>query len=530
MTRATIAAREEEIAIAKQQISALQTKIASIQDDIAAKKAFIAPIRRLPFEILGEIVAVCATRDASPQVLRTLSSICRTWRDATLRTPKAWTRIIIDTQKYYADHRTRLHTVRDLQEWLDRSGTCTKDLDLSLTYATADDRKLLLSLVQQHAHELRSLRLDQGQRTDCDIYYQPMPCLEALDLLHDLRNDAKTQSTLILRAGRLRLLRLRSIHAKLPQSTEDQLEYLELAHSSTDELFWHASLSSLKYLSVEEFRADTLAPSNELALPQLKSLELRFDTNFDRVLIPDIATAVFANLRMPKLETLCLRLDGRQPSKKDVAVMLRALLSGSNPPLRTMQLKNLCTSDTETINILDQLPDLEYLALLDLKISDKVIDALVTPKRAGWLCPKLARIHIATHESKSNKFVVSQNGMQGLAVARDDAVRASAARGEEPPVAELVGVRNGRSVLVRQGTDMRWEHVGHDHDTKGIRRAGGFPSPQRRSFSTSTFDFVAMEYCTRQFSNSLPASSICIGLRKYCDPRPRRRAVDLGAV
>ncbi|KZV94134.1 hypothetical protein EXIGLDRAFT_590350, partial [Exidia glandulosa HHB12029] len=73
------------------QIEALHASISRVRVDIAEKKALIAPVRRLPFDILAEIIVAAATAPtADVRQLRTLASVCRSWRDATLRTPRAW--------------------------------------------------------------------------------------------------------------------------------------------------------------------------------------------------------------------------------------------------------------------------------------------------------------------------------------------------------------------------------------------------------------------------------------------------------
>ncbi|KZV94112.1 hypothetical protein EXIGLDRAFT_612082, partial [Exidia glandulosa HHB12029] len=96
--RTVIRGRREELAGLHAQISAFQRQIDAlrinceqVEGEIAAAEQVIAPVRRLPDEIIGEVVTLCALDDeADAQVLRTLSSICKLWRDVTLSTPRAW--------------------------------------------------------------------------------------------------------------------------------------------------------------------------------------------------------------------------------------------------------------------------------------------------------------------------------------------------------------------------------------------------------------------------------------------------------
>ncbi|EJD35995.1 hypothetical protein AURDEDRAFT_117184, partial [Auricularia subglabra TFB-10046 SS5] len=134
----------EQIRQHEAHISALRSKIGKIHEAIAANEAYIAPVRRLPFEVLGEVVTLVATDPHAPaQVLRDLASICQTWRKATLRTPRAWTKVDIqvpsgrlfrlgddDRDNHTRGPREKLRTLRDVQEWYDRSGCCKKDVSV----------------------------------------------------------------------------------------------------------------------------------------------------------------------------------------------------------------------------------------------------------------------------------------------------------------------------------------------------------------------------------------------------------------
>ncbi|KZV83159.1 hypothetical protein EXIGLDRAFT_626069, partial [Exidia glandulosa HHB12029] len=94
-TRARIAAQRVEIEGLEAQAARLREKANAVRHEMAANEAYIAPIRRLPFDVLAQIFVLCATAlGASPQVLRTLSSVCRKWRDVTLATPRAWSKVV----------------------------------------------------------------------------------------------------------------------------------------------------------------------------------------------------------------------------------------------------------------------------------------------------------------------------------------------------------------------------------------------------------------------------------------------------
>lgn len=155
------------------------------------------PVLRLPLEILGEISALCVSDpNADVQLLRTLSSICTAWRVATLRTPKAWSSIVFRYPRggVCPVPRNFLCTFQDVQEWFERSGSCSKDVaircfrGMPLTQQTA-----LAELVSAHAPEMRSLSIRFAASDNDEAlllrrsFRTPMLSLQVLDITGFLR-------------------------------------------------------------------------------------------------------------------------------------------------------------------------------------------------------------------------------------------------------------------------------------------------------------------------------------------------------
>ncbi|EJD35992.1 hypothetical protein AURDEDRAFT_174912 [Auricularia subglabra TFB-10046 SS5] len=194
-----IASAERQIQEYEARIAALRSEIATIQNEIASSESYLAPVRRLPIDILGEIVTVCATDPEAPvQVLRALASISRKWREATLRTPNAWTKITVQRLpakfRQEGGPRQKLCTPRDVKEWLSRSGTCKKDVSLDweedslygdLEDETEDDNHselaAIFSLLRSRASEIRSFT-SNGYWDDEALPLQSMSSLQALDV------------------------------------------------------------------------------------------------------------------------------------------------------------------------------------------------------------------------------------------------------------------------------------------------------------------------------------------------------------
>ncbi|KZW00329.1 hypothetical protein EXIGLDRAFT_721864 [Exidia glandulosa HHB12029] len=478
----SIAARENDIVVKERQIQELEDQIAShretitsIRADIAAKRNYLAPIRRLPFEILGEIVTYCTTdKDAAVQVLRDMASICRTWRDATLRTPKAWSKITFSPRSHYAHHnvphprpgcRMHLETARDLNEWFDRSGTCRKDVCILLTpYASRDDvaRDVasLSDFIARHATQIRSYKVAGhsygGSWDDVDLvaplFAPQFPNLHSLTLSSIYYSSTQlaldqTKSGIIARTPSLRHLRLASEYdvGELSGLSRRQLESIIInGRTNADGLFRTQRFDALRHLSLSTFNP-TLAASNtshQLLLPQLHTLHLSI-TIYDEGAIDSSFLDYF---RAPRLEVAVLYLGGHKITKKETGCLLRPLADISES-LRTLYLNGFGLTDTELISRLAQLTTVERLAITDTRLSDKVIDALATPKnkrlRDGWLMPKLSDIMISCLKSSSAKFTVSRDALRDLAVARRSAVDKALSKHKDPPVSVLANVAIG---------------------------------------------------------------------------------------
>ncbi|KIM29288.1 hypothetical protein M408DRAFT_68186, partial [Serendipita vermifera MAFF 305830] len=72
-------------------INDARQRISALKEGIAIRRAWIAPIRKLPVEILSEIFVHCRTVSWLAPVK--ISEVCRLWRQVVLSTPRAWTSI-----------------------------------------------------------------------------------------------------------------------------------------------------------------------------------------------------------------------------------------------------------------------------------------------------------------------------------------------------------------------------------------------------------------------------------------------------
>src|SRR5450432_4128335 len=80
---------KKEILSMELQIVDASLKIEALRKSVTERKAWIAPIRKLPHEVLSHIfVEVSMVNWKAPLILQ---SVSRRWRDVVVGSPRAWT-------------------------------------------------------------------------------------------------------------------------------------------------------------------------------------------------------------------------------------------------------------------------------------------------------------------------------------------------------------------------------------------------------------------------------------------------------
>ncbi|KZW02269.1 hypothetical protein EXIGLDRAFT_735746 [Exidia glandulosa HHB12029] len=456
-TRALITALHEEIRVLELEIQSRAAKIAFIRDDIAQKESFIAPVRRLPFDVLAEIVVAAASDHAtSVHALRTLSSLCKTWRDATLRTPRAWTKItFVDAFGVFDPHvaRSALSSMQDVRLWFSRSGTCPVDAVFKCPGSAAAEEDEIFRIVYDNASRLRTLTIynpfpnvDGALATKA--LAQPMPLLEHLGVdSYVERLDAASRGSILQCLPRLSSIALRDSLSHVPDALRGQLRDLHIAYAQPspilDELRTVGRYPLLQSLRLTSLHHSDL-PGVPVELGGLRVLYLGLNTIRS-------GPSFLHSIAVPKLERLAIRLDYTyisEMTKKDAASMLDSVFK-LDPPLRELHLQGISLSDIELHKALCRLPLLEVLVMLETKSSDKLCDALSAPRRrGGWICPRLTHLCVGNATAtRAHKHSVSRAGVEKVAHARSIA----------GDVATLRRVRLDTSELCYVGTAWAWD-------------------------------------------------------------------------
>ncbi|KAJ7593242.1 hypothetical protein C8J56DRAFT_493915 [Mycena floridula] len=118
----------DEISRLTAAIDKLVLERGKLQSNVVAYKAVLAPIRRLPEDMLREIFVNCLPSNKPAAIAITdapllLGRICRSWREIALSTPGLWASIHVQFLHQFDSFRVQ-RLCDEAHAWISRSGTC----------------------------------------------------------------------------------------------------------------------------------------------------------------------------------------------------------------------------------------------------------------------------------------------------------------------------------------------------------------------------------------------------------------------
>ncbi|EJD52096.1 hypothetical protein AURDEDRAFT_181627 [Auricularia subglabra TFB-10046 SS5] len=390
------------------ELASLLVQIEVIRSRIAALKQLIAPVRRLPPEILSPIIVRSATApDAPAQVLRTLCSVCRFWRHTALRTPEAWSKIhvVYDRGPCPPGPRTWLRTLRDMQEWLRNSRSSKKDVRMDL----GDDLSAYVELLRPYMGQVRILAIHPAFLGDTInvLLGQALPHLEEFISFGYNPHSTPLIPEWSLAPAVERVLCTDGQLFILPRNQRRQLTRLGIASDDLATIlnFCHeGGFPALRVLTIDGGNYISDMPADAaLTLPQLEAFHLTFYE-------PQEITGLFLHLKLPRLVTLSLcsqllRGDvadeaAASETSAQLATLLRGLIDTSAPPLRRLFLRAFLIRDEDLFNTLTGLPALERLLLTDVPVTPLFTRLLAGRNRhyqaTDWVCRQLTHISVSS--------------------------------------------------------------------------------------------------------------------------------------
>lgn len=408
----------------------LQREIAELVEVIDRDIAYIAPCRTLPRDVLSLIIESASTsQDADAQLPRRLSQVCRTWREVTITSPRAWSRIgfryTSQTIFYALSGMTMyirdlpgeyLYTLPDLRLWLARSAVCPKDVYVDYSDMPLDLFERLFSIVTAHSQYFRSVivhfprAMEDAQRVVCfrQLFMPPMRFLEYADFtaVQDRRGAALWSILPNVPHLTSAVVQSTEIH-DLPPSLRARVSSLcILGGENMSSLITLCQLPRLRSLSVGN--VSKIPSELETAAVASRLVELYM------ALENSCTTAFFSTVRLPQLKRLGLE------KASDVAGQLRALVTTSQPPLQELYLDTWSLADDDMLDILCRLPLLTRFVLVGtVTQSDNAINVLAASR--DTICPRLEDLCIRSVVLLSRCAVptpITPVAMERLAVAR----------------------------------------------------------------------------------------------------------------
>lgn len=329
--------REESLREAtRQKVQNLEKERAELDKEIGNDKGFIAPIRRLPSELLSEIF-IWSEINGNPWPI---TKVCRSWRSVALRTPQLWSHIAI-TESFgslkdsygrgygYTDFCRRLKTapsgeeregsqrcktVKGLEKALKLAGNTQLRIVISIAHSdhysyivddvqTERERINMLDLLTQHFPRIRSLiirnlpdaKLRREGAADLfrpSVFQGQLPVLQELEVAPSTRNQfINTLMTSVQGSAR----GLQSLTYSVPtgiwgnpdvvvdfnltKKTLSSLTSLRLGAGSMP--FEKTVWESMENLEELEFSAHTLTDWSAMSLPNLRRLTITGGTGSD---------------------------------------------------------------------------------------------------------------------------------------------------------------------------------------------------------------------------------------------------------
>ena len=304
---------------ARQALEAEEKLYGSLKRRLDRLQSSIAPLHRLPYELIGEIAFLCVEAGDSPWEL---ARVCRSWRSACLSTPKLWGGLrIILCRKWpifsrYHGGKENCVTTGQLNQALVRSGATPLHLEfLSLRtrgkssrkkgakYRETIDQLMDILSYPEHMSRLKSLSVDCDRRwlsypISESFICGPFPALEHISL---------TRSASVLRfttdiadwAPRLNSAEFRGLWMAdvmpiwIGQLRKLKFDGLRHAWYSSDFQIVLSLCPSLTSLSLTNVQSGNYHSGVDIKLPSLVNLEVRHSVVRGRTFVtPALETLV----------------------------------------------------------------------------------------------------------------------------------------------------------------------------------------------------------------------------------------------
>ncbi|KAJ7880950.1 hypothetical protein B0H13DRAFT_2050007 [Mycena leptocephala] len=422
--KSLIAASEANIARIESQIRDLERLRDRERGIIARLRMAIAPIHKLPAELLVEIFLLVRGHPTTlPRYLKkkirklhTLSQVCAYWRRVAYTTPHLWTEPLITE----LDKTPTAAYVACVKEWLERSAPLPIPVDLRLSGTSVEAGPLMDAMVTA-AHRWSSATLDL--RSLSVLSRIPTDSLKSLERLSlespDVKHHAKTR--VFLTAVRLRRLSLTTPHTPQLLMPWSQLTEIDVTDGSPWECL--DTLVQCTSLVSAHFETETWPDLPDLSERQMTTLGRLEDFSVSFSSISGFVAPFFMCLALPALKKLILYLDNDQTwSSADSQMMepsdllavlqhapslVRLRMEGSTYCFDGSIVAALQYSDTLATPFAPRLEDLSF-SYLGTALEEDALDAMIQSR--WWTDEQLLSFPSPPKVSRWASRVRGQNG------------------------------------------------------------------------------------------------------------------------
>jgi len=365
-------------------------------------RSLVAPIRRIPQEILSEIFyhcvmdhSSCIESDVEPLLL---TFVCRRWRRLAIFSPRLWSAIYLPYDR---------PSVKMLEIWLSRSGLSPLTLDVE---SENENNNVIHTLVpySRRWHDV-SLSLDPAQYKVLAAVAGNLPMLERLNL--DASDDFHEPLAIFETAPRLRSVGfLRFIKPSGCQLPWLQLRNCQVFYSPRTE--WYHLLRQCPYLTHCDFGIRTNNDMPQVLTTPVVHSHLR-SLRLSLVDEKPHSPQFFNDLTLPALRDLDIALRCTCPIAFTPQSM-SLFLNRSSCNLQRMSLRIRWT-DVDLIIFLQELRSLVELSIFEggLPMLTEQVLRRMTPDISGsslsglpLLVPKLKHLALSAHFEMNDQVIL----------------------------------------------------------------------------------------------------------------------------
>jgi hypothetical protein len=307
-TKMLIAASEANIARIESQIKDLLCLRDRERGVVAALKLVIAPIRKLPPELLVEIFLHAFGRRASIKDALKICRVCAYWKQLACRTPALWTRALAFDSDIARHSPEKIAAIKI---WLERSAPLAIPIRLRIHFSAQKEKALSRSLV-----DVQISVASRWGRVEFDAWMLPalaglapgsLAQLKDVTLADQGRSEYYPPAYAFLGAPHLRRVTLavkdtRSLPMPWPQLTRLVLTDRNLQLCL--DILVQCTAVVMVEITTEPWDHSPPPPTVMATLPCLENLELRIGYTDDEFHSSKIFTPFFAPLALPSLKTL----------------------------------------------------------------------------------------------------------------------------------------------------------------------------------------------------------------------------------